>query len=95
MRAAGPGVGSHRIVVYYRGHHREFSLAHRLGAEHVAELIGRFFEDHATEIAVQDADQAAFLVGRGISAIVRLAYSIVQPAPAVVRPLQAVSSAIP
>jgi hypothetical protein len=33
----------------------------------------RFLERHAAGVRVRDIDQAAFLVGRGVSAIVRIA----------------------
>lgn len=58
---------------FYRDHHREFSLARQLGAEAVSELISRFLVEYADQIHVRDAGEAAFLVGRGVSAIVRLA----------------------
>lgn len=58
---------------YYRDHHREFSLARRLGADSVNELIFHFLVEHADQIRVGDLDEAAFLVGRGVSAIVRTA----------------------
>lgn len=58
---------------FYRDHHREFSLAGRPGAEEVENGIRRLLQRHADEVRLRDLDEAAFLVARGVSAVVRLA----------------------
>ena len=57
---------------FYRGHHREFSLARRIGAGSVEQGIVRLLTAHGARVRVQDVEQAAFLVARGISAVLRL-----------------------
>lgn len=58
---------------FYRTHHGDFSLALRMGSDeveqHMLELLGR----HADCVRVRDPVQAAFMLGRGLSAIVRRA----------------------
>jgi AcrR family transcriptional regulator len=58
---------------FYRGHHRDFSLARKLGAREVEARIRRFLAEHAAELRVRDLDQAAFVVARGVSGLVRTA----------------------
>src|SRR5688572_15839690 len=58
---------------FYREHHGEFSLGPRVGA---AELEGRMLallERHASDVRVREPAQAAFMLARGTSAIVRRA----------------------
>ncbi|MGH0028780.1 MAG: TetR/AcrR family transcriptional regulator [Myxococcota bacterium] len=57
---------------FYRGHHRDFSLAHRIGTDAVEQRIARVLIAHAEQVRVRDVEQAAFLVARGISAILRV-----------------------
>jgi AcrR family transcriptional regulator len=57
----------------YRGQHEDFSLAGRMGAQEVERRIREVLERHRAELRVRDLDEAAFLVARGISAIVRRA----------------------
>ena len=56
---------------FYRDHHGEFSLAGRLGADDVVARIRALLTSHASRLRVGDLDAAAFLVARGVSAIVR------------------------
>lgn len=58
---------------FYRDRHRDFSLARRLGAREVESRIRGFLERHAAELRVRDLDQAAFLIARGLSGLVRAA----------------------
>jgi AcrR family transcriptional regulator len=58
---------------FYRDRHRDFSLARRLGAREVEERIRIFLLSHAAELRVRDLDQAAFLIARGVSGLVRAA----------------------
>jgi AcrR family transcriptional regulator len=57
----------------YRDQHRAFSLAQRMGAQEVERHIREVLEQHRDEVRARDLDQAAFLVARGISALVRRA----------------------
>jgi AcrR family transcriptional regulator len=57
---------------FYRDHHGEFSLAGRLGSDDVVARIRAILSTHAERLRVSDLDHAAFLVARGVSAIVRL-----------------------
>jgi len=57
----------------YRDQHRSFSLAQRMGAQEVERHIRDVLEQHRDEVRARDLDQAAFLVARGISALVRRA----------------------
>lgn len=57
----------------YRDQHREFSLARRMGAREVERRIRETLERHRDEVRPRDLDQAAFVVARGISSIVRRA----------------------
>jgi AcrR family transcriptional regulator len=57
----------------YRDQHRAFSLAKRMGAQEVERHIREVLEQHREEVRVRDLDQAAFVVARGISALVRRA----------------------
>ncbi len=54
---------------YYRDHHRDFSLARSMGPSEVESGIRSFLEQHADEVRVRNLDQAAYLVARGVSAI--------------------------
>lgn len=58
---------------FYRDHHRDFSLARRMGSDEVELMIRNFLAHHADAVRVRDVDQAAFLVARGVSAVLRLA----------------------
>ena len=57
---------------FYRSHHRAFSLAQHIGADAVEARI-RDVLARAGDVRVRDVDQAAFLIARGVSAIVRTA----------------------
>lgn len=57
----------------YRDQHREFSLAQRVGAQEVERHIRAVLEHHREEVRTRDLEQAAFLIARGISALVRRA----------------------
>lgn len=58
---------------FYREHHDEFSLGPRIGdrelEQHMVDLLAR----HASIVRVRDPRQAAFMLARGSSAIVRRA----------------------
>ncbi len=58
---------------FYRAHHGEFSLGQRMGdrelEQHMLDLLAR----HAQVVRVRDPRQAAFMLARGSSAIVRRA----------------------
>lgn len=58
---------------FYRGRHRDFSLTRRLGARELETRIQGFLARHASELRVRNLDQAAFLVARGVSGLVRAA----------------------
>lgn len=55
----------------YRRHHRASSLTRRLGPDLVERRIRALLEAHRDEVRVGDVAQAAYLVARGISAVVR------------------------
>jgi len=57
----------------YRAHQSEFSLGSRLGAEQIVERIRALLQQHRHAVRVRDFDHAAFLIARGLSAIVRRA----------------------
>lgn len=57
---------------FYRDHHAEFSLAERLGSAAIVSRIHAILASHADVLRVRDLDHAAFLVARGLSAVVRL-----------------------
>jgi AcrR family transcriptional regulator len=56
---------------YYRDHHREYSVGSRLGSRQVEGRIRGLLLRHADRVHVRDIDQAAYLVGRGVPAILR------------------------
>jgi len=58
---------------FYREHHRNFSLGPRVGAEALEARLRDLLLRHGESVRVRDPDQAAFLLARGISAIVRRA----------------------
>jgi AcrR family transcriptional regulator len=58
---------------FYRAHHRAFSIAPRVGPERLDRWIGCVLERNRTALRVDNMDHAAFLLTRGISAIVRIA----------------------
>jgi AcrR family transcriptional regulator len=58
---------------FYRVHHGEFSLGPRVGAAELERRMVALLERHAGEVRVRDAAQAAFMLARGTSAIVRRA----------------------
>ena len=58
---------------YYREHHREFSLGRRLGADALEARLRDLLLRHGDAVRVRDPAQAAFLLARGVSAIVRRA----------------------
>jgi hypothetical protein len=58
---------------FYREHHREFSLGPRVGARELERRLCELLLRHRDAVRVRDADQAAFLLARGVSAIVRRA----------------------
>ena len=57
----------------YRQQHHAFSLAQRVGGGEVERHIRDVLARHRDEVRARDLDQAAFLVARGISALVRRA----------------------
>jgi AcrR family transcriptional regulator len=58
---------------FYLEHHREFSLGPRVGARELEARLRELLLRHRESVRVRDADQAAFLLARGVSAIVRRA----------------------
>ncbi len=56
---------------FYRDRHREYSLTHHVGRDRVEQRIRAVLLRHADRVAVRDTEQAAYLVARGVSAIVR------------------------
>ena len=58
---------------FYREHHREFSLGPRVGARELESRLRDLLLRHRERVRVRDVEQAAFLIARGISAIVRRA----------------------
>jgi len=57
----------------YREQHHAFSLAQRVGGGEVERHIREVLARHRGEVRARDLDQAAFVVARGISALVRRA----------------------
>jgi AcrR family transcriptional regulator len=58
---------------FYREHHRDFSLGPRVGAGELEARLRALLLRHGSSVQVRDPGQAAFLLARGISAIVRRA----------------------
>jgi AcrR family transcriptional regulator len=58
---------------FYRAHQTEFSLSSRMGCDEIAEITRGRLLPHRGSLRVGDFDQAVFLIGRGLSAIVRCA----------------------
>jgi AcrR family transcriptional regulator len=58
---------------FYRDHHREFSLARRVGSKEVEQRLLELLIRRGSEVRAQHLDQAAWLLARGVSAIVRTA----------------------
>lgn len=58
---------------HYRARHRDFSLTSRVGSENVEKRLRELLERHRERVRVRDAEQAAFVIAAGISAIVRRA----------------------
>lgn len=57
---------------FYRSHHGEFGLSDRIGAEAVVEGIRAILAAHATRVRARDLDEAAYLIARGVSGVLRL-----------------------
>jgi AcrR family transcriptional regulator len=71
-------LGRHRRLLeldsdFYREHHQDFSLGARVGARELETRLRALLLRHRECVRVRDLDQAAFLIARGISAIVRRA----------------------
>jgi AcrR family transcriptional regulator len=58
---------------FYREHHREFSLGPRVGERELETRLRDLLVRHRAAVRVRDPEQAAFVIARGISAIVRRA----------------------
>jgi AcrR family transcriptional regulator len=58
---------------HYRAHHSDFSLGRHLLSEGLVERVRAFFALHAAAVHVRDLDKAAFVIARGISAVIRRA----------------------
>jgi AcrR family transcriptional regulator len=58
---------------FYRSHHGEFSLGPRVGAQELEQRMLELLERHGAVVRVRSLAHAAFMVARGISAIVRRA----------------------
>jgi AcrR family transcriptional regulator len=58
---------------FYRAHHGAFSLGPRVGAEELERRMVALLARHAGSVRVRDPAQAAFMLARGTSAIVRRA----------------------
>ena len=58
---------------HYRAHHSAFALGRRLLTEGLVERVRAFLALHAASVHVRDLDQAAFMIARGISGVVRRA----------------------
>jgi AcrR family transcriptional regulator len=58
---------------FYRRHHGEFSLGQRMGDREVEQHMIDLLTRHAQVVRVRDPQQAAFMLARGASAIVRRA----------------------
>ena len=57
----------------YRSHQSEFSLTTRMGPDEIVDHLRELLARHASAVRVRDLDHAAFLIARGLSAIVRRA----------------------
>lgn len=55
----------------YRSHQSEFSLSQRMGSDEVVGHMRALLHRHREAVHARDLDQAAFLIARGLSAIVR------------------------
>ncbi len=58
---------------HYRTHHQDFSLGERVGRDELEGQMRTLLERHAGIVRVRDVGQAAFILARGLSAIVRRA----------------------
>jgi AcrR family transcriptional regulator len=58
---------------YYRANHGAFSLGPRVGRDALEQRMLQLLERHAGAVRVRDPAQAAFMLARGVSAIVRRA----------------------
>jgi AcrR family transcriptional regulator len=58
---------------FYRAHHGAFSLGPRVGQGELEQRMLRLLERHAGAVRVRHPAQAAFMIARGVSAIVRRA----------------------
>lgn len=58
---------------FYREHHRDFALGPRVGADALEARLRDLLLRHGDAVRVRDPAQAAFLLARGVSAIVRRA----------------------
>jgi AcrR family transcriptional regulator len=58
---------------FYRAHHGEFSLGPRMGPAELESHMLALLERHGDAVRVRDREQAAFMLARGTSAIVRRA----------------------
>jgi len=58
---------------FYRAHHGEFSLGPRVGARELERHMIALLAQHRESVRVRDVEQAAFMLARGLSAIVRRA----------------------
>ena len=58
---------------HYRARQHEFSLTTRVGSDTVERRLRELLLRHRERVRVRDAGQAAFVIARGISAIVRRA----------------------
>ena len=58
---------------FYRAHHSAFSLGPRVGHRELEERMLGLLERHAASVRVREPAQAAFVLARGVSAIVRRA----------------------
>ena len=56
---------------FYRDHHRDFSLHSEIGRDAVAKRMSEMLHRHSDELRDVDLDQAAFLLSRGVSALLR------------------------
>ena len=67
----------HRLLAlgrdFYRANHGDFSLARRMELGAVIGRVRALLERHAEQVRVRDLDQAAFLLARGLSSLVRRA----------------------
>jgi AcrR family transcriptional regulator len=58
---------------FYREHHGAFTLGARMGGGEIEERMLQLLRQHADVVRVRDSAQAAFMLARGLSAIVRRA----------------------